>query len=33
MVTEGNDTVWGYNLNASPKALFADESGNAVFVS
>lgn len=32
VVTENNDTIRGYKLNASPKTLFADENGNAVFV-
>ena len=32
VVTEDNDTIKGYKLNASPKTLFADENGNAIFV-
>ena len=32
VVTENNDTIRGYDLNASPKALFANENGDAVFV-
>lgn len=33
LVTENNDTIRGYKLNASPKVMFANEKGNAVFVS
>ena len=33
LVTENNDTIRGYNLNASPKVMFANEKGNAAFVS
>ena len=33
LVTENNDTIRGYKLNASPKVIFANEKGNAAFVS
>ena len=33
LVTENNDTIRGYKLNASPKVMFANEKGNAAFVS
>ena len=33
VITENNDTIRNYKLNATPKTLFADENGNAVFVS
>ena len=32
VITENGDTINNYNLNAYPKALFADEKGNAIFV-
>lgn len=32
-ITESGDTIAGYKFNAQPKALFANESGNAAFVS
>ena len=33
VINEKGDTISGYSLNATPKALFANEQGNAVFVS
>lgn len=32
-ITENNDTIKDYNINATPKTLFADEYGNAAFAS
>lgn len=32
-ITESGDTIRPYNINATPKTLFADENGNAIFTS
>lgn len=32
-ITESGDTIRPYNINATPKTLFADEDGNAIFTS